>query len=104
MSLEAITKIRSVEEDMEQAKADAKSRAQKLAAEAERDGRALIQKGKDEAAKAAAAEMKKAEDEAAKRRAGILDQAEKDCEALKKQAGSRMDKATQAILGRVVGK
>ena len=94
MSLEAISKIRSVEESMDQARADARARAQKLAAEAERDGRALLQKGKDAAAKAAAA----------KRRDEILAQAAKDCGALKKQAGSRMDKATQAILGRVVGK
>lgn len=103
MSLEAISKIRSVEENMDQARADAKVRAQKLAAEAERDGRALLQKGKEEAAKAAAAEMEKAEAAAAKRRDEILAQAAKDCGELKKKAGSRMDKATQAILGRVVG-
>ena len=103
MSLEAITKIRSVEENMDQAKADAKARAQKLAAEAEREGRALLQKGREQSAKTAAAEMIKAEEEAANRRDDILRQAEKDCEALKKQAGSRMDKAAQAILGRVVG-
>ena len=47
--------------------------------------------------------MKRAEEDAAKRREEILRQAEKDCEALKQQAGSRMDKAAQAILGRVVG-
>ena len=103
MSLEAITKIRSVEEDMDQAKADAKARAQKLASEAEREGRALLQQGKEQAAKAAAAEMEKAEAAAAKRREEILAKAERDCEALKKEAGSRMGKATQAILGRVVG-
>ena len=104
MSLEAISKIRSVEESMDQARADATARAQKLAAEAAREGRALLQKGKDTAAKAAAAELEKAEAAAAKRRDEILAQAAKDCGALKKQAGSRMDKATQAILGRVVGK
>ena len=93
MSLEAITRIRSVEEGMDQAKADARAQAQKLAAEAERDGRALLQKGKDAAAKAAAA----------KRREEILAQADRDCETLKKEAGSRMGKAAQAILGRVVG-
>lgn len=103
MSLEAITKIRSVEEDMDQAKADAKARAQKLASEAEREGRALLQQGKEQAAKAAAAEMEKAEAAAAKRREEILAKAEKDCEALKKEAGTRMGKASQAILGRVVG-
>ena len=103
MSLEAITKIRSVEEDMDQAKADAKARAQKLASEAEREGRALLQQGKERAAKAAAAEMEKAEAAAAKRREEILAKAERDCEALKKEAGARMGKASQAILGRVVG-
>ncbi len=101
MSLEAITKIRSVEEDMDQARADAKAQAQKLAAE--REGRALLRQGKEQAAKAAAAEMKKAEEAAAKRREEILAEAERDCEALKKEAGSRMGKAAQAILGRVVG-
>ena len=53
--------------------------------------------------RAAAAEMKKAEEAAAKRREEILAEAERDCEALKKEAGSRMGKAAQAILGRVVG-
>ena len=102
MSLEAITKIRAVEDSMEQSKADAKARAQKLAAEAEREGRALLQKGREESAKSAAAEMKKAEEEAAKRREEILAQAAKDCGKLKADAGTRMDKAAQAILGRVV--
>ena len=32
----------------------------------------------------------------------ILDQAEKDCKKLKADASARMDKAAQAILGRVV--
>lgn len=47
--------------------------------------------------------MKKAEEAAAKSREEILAEAERDCEALKKEAGSRMGKAAQAILGRVVG-
>lgn len=102
MSLEAITKIRKVEESMEQAKADARAEAQKLLADAEREGRALLQQGKETAAKAAAEAMRKAQDEAAVRREKILAQAAKDCKALKADAGARMDKATQAILGRVV--
>ena len=47
MSLEAITKIRAVEDGMERAKADAKAQAQKLLADAEREGRALLQKGRE---------------------------------------------------------
>ena len=46
--------------------------------------------------------MKQAEGQAEERRKEILAQAEKDCEKLKKDARTRMDKAAQAILGRVV--
>ncbi len=102
MSLEAISKIRAVEEGMERSKADAKAQAQKLVADAEREGRALLQQGKEKAAAAAAAAMKQAEGQAEERRKEILAQAEKDCEKLKKDARTRMDKAAQAILGRVV--
>ena len=103
MSLEAITKIRKVEADMEQAKADAKAQVQKLLADTEREGRALLQQGKVRAAEKAAEAMRQAEAEAAQRREKILAQAEEDCRALRAQADARMDKATQAILGRVVG-
>ena len=102
MSLEAITKIRAVEDSMEQAKAGAKAKAQKLIADAEREGRALLEQGKEKSAGAAAAAMKEAEAGAAKRREEILAQAAKDCDALKASASKRMDKAAQAILGRVV--
>ena len=61
MSLEAITKIRAVEDSMEQSKAEAKAQAQKLIAEAEREGKALLQQGREKAAAAAAAAMKEAE-------------------------------------------
>ena len=69
----------------------------------DREGRALLQQSKERAAKAAAAELEKAEAAAAKRREEILARADKDCEELKKEARSHMGKATQAILGRVVG-
>ena len=67
-----------------------------------RDGRSELEQGRKEAAAAADAAMKKAEEAAAGRRKEILAQAEKDCEKLKADARKRMDKATQAILGRVV--
>lgn len=102
MSLEAITKIREVEDTMERAKADARAQGQKLVADAERAGRALLQQGRDQAAQEAAAAMKAAEAGAAKRREEILAQADEDCKKLTAEAGKRMDKAAQAILGRVV--
>lgn len=102
MSLEAITKIRAVEENMDQARTNAKAQAQKLVNDAEREGRALLQQGREKAAAAAADAMRKAEEAAAVKRQEILAQADKDCDALRAEAAKRMDKATQAILGRVV--
>ena len=102
MSLEAITKIRAVEENMDQSRADAKANAQKLVADAEREGQALLQQGQERAAAAAVEAMRKAEEAAALRRKEILAQADKDCDALRTEASKRMDKATQAILERVV--
>ena len=102
MSLEAINKIRAVEESMEKAKADARAEAQKMLLDAEREGRALLQQGREDAAKAAAEAMRKAQEDAAKLREKILAQAADECKTLKADAGARMDKATQAILGRVV--
>ena len=102
MSLEAITKIRAVEDGMEQARADARAQAQTLASDAERDGRALIQKGREQSASAAAEALKQAEAQATKKRDAILAKAAKDCDALKKNAEARLDKAAKAIVGRVV--
>ena len=62
---------------MERSKADAKAQAQKLIADADREGCSLLQDK-------------------------ILAQSAKDCEKLKSDARARMDKAAQAIIGRVV--
>ncbi len=102
MSLEAIARIQEVESGMEQSKADARARAQKLTADAEREGRALLQQGREKAAAEVADAMRQAEEAAAKRREEILARAAADCEALRAEAGARMDKAVEAILERVV--
>ncbi len=102
MSLEAITKIRAVEDAMEQAKAEARAKAQRVIAYAERSGRALLQQSKDASDEFAAAMMEHMGEKAAKRREEILAQAAQDCDALKAEAAARLDKATQAILRRVV--
>ena len=85
-------------EESERQLASVKEQTHEMLVEAGERGQEKI-----DAAKAAAAETKKAEEAAAKRREEILAEAERDCEALKKEAGSRMGKAAQAILGRVVG-
>ena len=64
---------------------------------------AQAQKLQDQAREFKETAMKKAEEQAAVRREEILAQAAKDCAKLKSDAEKRMDKAAQAILGRVVG-
>lgn len=102
MSLEAITKIRQVEEGMEREKSDARAQVQKLAADAEREGRELLRAGAEKARAENAAAMERAQERAAKRREEILAKAAEDCAALQAEAGRRMDKAVKAILERVV--
>ena len=102
MSLEAITQIRAVENQMEQAKAEARAKAQRIVAYAERNGRALLQQSREASDEFAAAMIVHMDEKAAKRREEILTQAAQDCETLKAEAAARMDKATQAILRRVV--
>ena len=102
MSLEAITKIRQVEEGMEREKSDARAQVQTLAADAEREGRELLRAGAEKARAENAAAMERAQERAAKRREEILAKAAGDCAALRAEAGRRMDKAVKAILERVV--
>ena len=102
MSLEAIAKIRAAEESTEQSKAEAKAQAQRLAADAEREGRGQLAAGQEKGRPPPAPAQRQAGERDGALRDQILDQAEKDCKKLKADASARMDKAAQAILGRVV--
>ena len=102
MSLEAITRIRQVEDDMERSKAEARGQAQKLAADAQREGKDLLESRREASAEAAAKAMEEARQRAGQRREEILAQARQDCEALRAEAGKRMDGAVRAILEKVV--
>ena len=90
MSLEAITRIRAVEDGVEQSQAQAKAQGQKLIADAQREGRENRRT------------MAQAEETAAKRREEILAQAAEDCRALKAQAAARAEQAVRRIVERVV--
>ena len=87
MSLEAITRIRQVEDDMERSKAEARGQAQKLAADAQREGKDLLERRREASTEAAAKAMEEARQRAGHRRA---------------EAGKRMDGAVRAILEKVV--
>ena len=102
MSLEAINQIRGVEGSADQARADARTKAQKILADAEREGRALLEQGKAQSAAAAAEVMKRAQTEGEIRRTAILAKAESEAEALKAQARTKLAQAAKVITGRVV--
>jgi len=102
MSLEAISKIRNVEETMDQAKAEARAKAQKLVADTERAGRELLEQGRQVLAAKAAEEMKAAEAQAEEKRSAILAATKAECAALTADADAKMAQAVSMIVGRVV--
>lgn len=102
MSLEAISRIRAVEDEMDRAKAEARAKADRIIAYAERSGQAMLQQGREASAEFAVAVTAHVDEKAAKRRDEIMIQAAQDCKTLRFEAAARMDKATQAILRRVV--
>ena len=102
MSLEAIEKIRSAEDEADQARAQARVQAQKIRDDAERAGQALLEQSRRTAAEKTAAGMQAAEERGAARRGEILAAAEKECRALNRQADTHMALAVETIVERVV--
>ena len=102
MSLEAIEKIRSAEDEADQARAQARVHAQKIRDDAERAGQALMEQSRRTAAEKTAEVMQAAEERGAARRGEILAAAEKECRALNRQADTHMALAVETIVERVV--
>ena len=71
MSLEAITKICGVEDEMDQARAQARVQAQKILADAERSGQELLEQGRSSSAEKTTGVMKAAEERGEQRRREI---------------------------------
>ena len=102
MSLEAITTIRAVEEEMDQTRAQARLQAQKCLADAERSGQALLAEGRRASAEKTAGAVRAAEERGAARRQEVLAAAQEDCQALARLAETNMAQAVQMIVERVV--
>ena len=102
MSLEAIQTITREERENREKLAAAEAKAREVTAAAERDGQALLQQVRARAAEEGRLLMQEAEGRAAKRAEEIRRQAEKDSDALRKDAGSRLDAAAELIVGKVV--
>lgn len=104
MYMDAVREIQKLEEQMEQAKADARAQAKDALTAVEKDGRALLAATRQTIREADAAAMADCEARAARQREDVLRSAEAQCQALCQQAGSRMDEAVSQIVGRVVGR
>ena len=102
MSLKAIREIQSAEESMDQARAEARAKAQRLLADAEREGRELLKRGREASAGKTAEVMRASEERAAARRREILSAAEQECRTLAADAEAKLAQAVQMIVGRVV--
>ena len=102
MSLEAIEKIRGVEEEMDQARAQARAQAQKILADAERAGQDLLEQGRRASAEKSAGAVRAAQERGQQRRQEILAAAQEDCQALEQLAQANMAQAVQMIVERVV--
>ena len=102
MSLTAIHTIRGVEDAMDQAKLEAKAKAQKLIADAQKEGQALLEQSKSEAAEKTAEVMEAAQRKGEKRRGEILGDTAKECRQLAADAETRMAAAANMIVRRVV--
>ena len=90
MYMEAVKEIRKLEDQMEQAKIQARSQAKDSLDAVEKEGRA--------------AAMSACEEQAGQRRQAVLQQAEAQCRALREQAAGHMDEAVARIVERVVGR
>ena len=102
MSLEAIEKIRGVEDEMDQARGQARAQAQKIRDEADRAGQALLEQSRRTAEEKTTEVMQAAEERGAARGGEILAAAEKECRGLNRQADANMALAVEMIVERVV--
>ena len=101
MSLEAIPKITQTEQAAREQKAHAADEAKRIVAEAERAGRQLVADARAQAEETVKTLLAEAEARAGEQSARTLADNAGQCEALKKTARSRLDRAAGLIVGRV---
>lgn len=99
---ESVRLIRETEARMEEEKAAARVRAQKLAIEAKRDAESLLADAEETLRQERKALLTEAERRAGERRQTILTEADAQCGALQTQAAQRQAEAVEMILARGV--
>lgn len=101
MAFEAIQKVTQTEESSRSQKAEAAAQAKKIVSDAQRAGKALVEQARAEAEEKVKAMMAQAEELAAQQSRQVLEGNAVACEALKKEARGRLDRAADLIVGRV---
>ena len=102
MSLEAIVSITTVEDKVRQQKADAVAEGKRAAAKAQAEGEALVAAAVKRADAEMAELMKKAEDKAKADASELAQNYENKKAAMRMKADSRLDKAAELIVERIV--
>lgn len=99
---EKIEALQAAESRLLAQKAAAQAAAAEQVRQAEKDGAALVAKAQETARRAAADALRQAEEQAAAEREVMLAHTEADCEALRRGALERMDRAVAYLLEKVV--
>lgn len=102
MSLEAIKTIAEVEEKAEKIRADASVDAKKIIASAEENGRQYVERSKAEADAEVKRLYAKADERGQAAAAEILAQAKEECKKIEAEAVSKLDRAVDMIVRKVV--
>lgn len=101
MAFEAIQKVTQTEQTSRSQKAEAAAQAKKIVADAHRAGKELVAGARAQAQEKVKAMMVQAEELAAQQSRQVLEGNAVACEALKKEARGRLDRAADLIVGRV---
>jgi len=102
MSFEDIQKVSAAERDTQAKKGQAQAEAKQLVSAAHRDGAAAVAKAKADAEAQGRAWLEQADAKAAKQAERTRQEEEKTCQAMRKKARGRLDKAAELIVRRVV--
>ncbi len=104
MYLEVVKDIQALEAQIEQDKAQARTRGQEAVNEAQRQGRALLAEKRDAIRAADNAAMVNCQAQADRRREELLAGTQQEIDALRARAEQHMDDAVARIMEKVVGR
>ncbi len=102
MYLDTVKKVTDVESEVEQQKTAARAQVQQQLADAEKAGKALLEEARRKARSESGARLQETEQQAAQRREETLRAAQEEQQTLRSMAESRMARAAEEIVRRVV--